>query len=53
MEVVGYTLGPLNPQYRWIGGWVGPRSDLDTVKKRKICHCLKSNTDSLVVQFTV
>jgi hypothetical protein len=29
----------------WIGGWVGPRTGLDVVEKRKSCPCLDSNPD--------
>jgi hypothetical protein len=39
--MVSFTGRPLYPRVRasgthWIGGWVGPRADLDTVMKRKI-----------------
>jgi hypothetical protein len=27
----------------WIGGWVGPRVCLDSMEKRQIWHCRKSN----------
>jgi len=34
---------------QWIGGWVGPRADLDAFTKCSSSH-RKSNPDSLVVQ---
>jgi hypothetical protein len=41
MGMVSFTLQQLysqgkNPGTNWIGGWVGPRADLDAVVKRKI-----------------
>jgi hypothetical protein len=36
-----FTFGEGTSGTRWIGGWVGPRSGLDTAKKRKILHCLE------------
>jgi len=38
MEVSGQLYAPAafwEPGIQWIGGWVGPRSDLDVVAKRK------------------
>jgi hypothetical protein len=35
----------------WIGGWVGPRTGLDPVEKRKICFpCHGSKPDSSTFQ---
>jgi hypothetical protein len=34
---------PLPLYSHWIGGWVGPRTGLDDVEKRKIFHCRESN----------
>jgi hypothetical protein len=34
----------------WIGGWVGPRADLDAGARRKICPCRGSNLDRPIVQ---
>jgi hypothetical protein len=31
-----FTPGETSPDTRWIGGWVGPRADLDAVEKRII-----------------
>jgi hypothetical protein len=44
-RVSKFTLypGERAPGTHWIGGWVGPRTGLDAVKKRKISHCLESN----------
>jgi hypothetical protein len=36
--------GDRAPGTHWIGGWVGPRVDLGAVEKRKILHCMESNT---------
>jgi hypothetical protein len=36
--VVSFTPLPIYPATHWIGGWVGPRPDLDGVKKRKFLH---------------
>jgi mannosyltransferase OCH1-like enzyme len=41
MWIVSFTSQPLYPWERgsgthWIGGWVGPRTGLDTVSKRKV-----------------
>jgi hypothetical protein len=46
--VVSFILLLLHPWKRapgthWIGGWVRPRVDLDSVEKRKILHCWESN----------
>jgi hypothetical protein len=37
MEVSGqlYFQGK-SPTTHWIGGWVGPRADMETIEKRKI-----------------
>jgi hypothetical protein len=36
--------GQGDPVTQWVGGWVGPESDLDAVEKRKISlPCQKSN----------
>jgi hypothetical protein len=35
--------GSFNPGTHWMGVWVGLRADLDTVEKRKILPCRKSN----------
>jgi hypothetical protein len=37
------TEGALDAQ--WLEGWVGLRADPDTVEKRQILHCRKSNPD--------
>jgi hypothetical protein len=29
----------------WIAGWVGPKSGLDAVEKKKILYCRESNAD--------
>jgi hypothetical protein len=49
--MVSFMPRPLCPEIRapsthWIGGWLGPRSSLDTtVEKRKIpCHCWDSKS---------
>jgi hypothetical protein len=34
----------------WIGGWVGPRTDLDDVEKRKSCPHQNSNSDPSAFQ---
>jgi hypothetical protein len=31
-----FTIVDGAPDTHWIGGWVGPRTDLDDVKRRKI-----------------
>jgi hypothetical protein len=43
--VIGFMLQPLYPREsargaHWIGGWVGPRTGLDNVEKRKILTVL-------------
>jgi hypothetical protein len=39
------------PGTRCVGGWVGSRSDLDPLEKRKICWiCRESNSDCLFTQ---
>jgi hypothetical protein len=40
--LVSFTPWPLDPREEtlytpWVGGWIGPRDDLDAVEKRKIC----------------
>jgi hypothetical protein len=42
--------GKQPPGTHCIGGWVGPRTDLDVMEKRKILPCQEGNTDSLAVQ---
>jgi hypothetical protein len=46
--VVSFRTRPLypwekNPGTQWVGRWVGPRTDLDLVTKRKILPCRESN----------
>jgi hypothetical protein len=38
------------PDTRWIGGWVGLRTGLDDVERRKSWPCRDSNTELLAVQ---
>jgi hypothetical protein len=54
MEVVGQlqVLAPPPPPLEewvpgthWIGGWVGYKSGLDAVEKRKVLHCRELNPD--------
>jgi hypothetical protein len=40
--VVSFTLRPLYPGMHWIGGWVGPRVDLDAVEKIQIFPLLRT-----------
>jgi hypothetical protein len=35
-----FTPGETAPGTHWIGGWVGPRTSLDDVKKRKFLSLL-------------
>jgi hypothetical protein len=43
--------GQKTPSDHWIGGWVGPRSGLDTeVRVKILCPCQGSNPDRPVVQ---
>jgi hypothetical protein len=44
------TPGERAPGTHWIGGWVGPSTDLDDVKKRKFLTLPGSNSDFSVVQ---
>jgi hypothetical protein len=50
-SLVSFTLGRFTPGKRapvtrWIGGWVGPRTVLDDVGKRKMrAPCRNSNSD--------
>jgi hypothetical protein len=46
--------GGTAPGTHCIGGWVGPRVDLDAVDSRKIsCPCRESNSGSMVVQYGI
>jgi hypothetical protein len=55
MELSGYLHAPValhpgkespSPSIHSIGGWMGPRADLDVVSKRKITSpCRESNPD--------
>jgi hypothetical protein len=47
--VVSFALGKEFPAVHWVGGWMGPRPSLDTMKK-VCCSCLESNPNSLVIQ---
>jgi hypothetical protein len=38
------------PGLHWLWGWVGFRSGLDDVEKRKILHCRDSNSDPSAAQ---
>jgi hypothetical protein len=38
-----FTSGERVPDTHWIGGWVGPRSGLNAVERRKIVHFRESN----------
>jgi hypothetical protein len=49
-----FMLRPLYPGERasgtpWIGGWVGPRTGLDDVERRKYVPYLDSNSDPSAV----
>jgi hypothetical protein len=48
--VVSYTIQPFYPRYPFIRGWVGPRADLDEVKKSKFFTLPGHNSDPSVVQ---
>jgi hypothetical protein len=41
-----FTTGKRAPSTHWIGGWAGPRVDLDAVKNRKFLPCRESNLGS-------
>jgi hypothetical protein len=46
-----FTPGERTPGTHWTGGWVGPRTGLDTEDRGKIpCPCRGSNPDLPVVQ---
>jgi hypothetical protein len=54
MGVVSYTPRPLYPRERatgtnWIGGWAGPRTGLDDVKKKPRPY-RDSNSDPPAIQ---
>jgi hypothetical protein len=38
-----FNPGERAPGTHWLGGWVGPRFDLDAAEKRKNLHCRDSN----------
>jgi hypothetical protein len=38
-----FTPVEIAPGSHWIGGWVGPRTGLDAVEKRKILYCQEPN----------
>jgi hypothetical protein len=41
-----FTREERDPGTHWIGGWMGPKADLDSVAKRKIlCPCRELKTD--------
>jgi hypothetical protein len=49
--VVCFTPGERAPGTHWIGGWIGLRTGLDAVEKRKIsCPYWESNPNSSAVQ---
>jgi len=53
--VVRLTPRPLNPGERtpganWLGGWVGPRTGLDAVAKRKIIKTAHAGNRTLIIQ---
>jgi hypothetical protein len=46
--------GRLTPKFRtpgthWTGGWVGPRADLDAMKRKIFCSYWEQNLDSSAV----
>jgi hypothetical protein len=43
------TTGETAPSTHWIGGWVGPRTGLDDVERKKSYPYWNSNSDPLVV----
>jgi hypothetical protein len=46
-----FTPGERAPGNHWMGGWVGTRTGLDAVEKRKIsCRCWETNPDPSAVQ---
>jgi hypothetical protein len=45
-----FTPGERAPGTHWIGGWVGPRANLDYMEKWKYMPSPDSNSDPLVVQ---
>jgi hypothetical protein len=45
-----FTPGERAPGTHWIGGWVGLRSGLDAVEKRKFLPYRDSNSDPSVIQ---
>jgi hypothetical protein len=51
IHVLVVLLPEESPGAHWVGGWVGPRTGLDAMEKRKIfCPCGESIPDSSVVQ---
>jgi hypothetical protein len=58
MEVVNFTPRPLYLQeitssIHWIGGWVGHRSGMDDVERKKFCPYRGSNSDPSAVKSRV
>jgi hypothetical protein len=43
--------GERAPGTHFIGGWVGPRADLDAAEKRKTSRCLETNPDQRLYNF--
>jgi hypothetical protein len=42
-----FTPGKRSPSTHWIGGWMGPRTDLDDVERRKSLALLRLELQSL------
>jgi hypothetical protein len=45
-----FAPGGRTPYTHWIGCWMGPRTDLDDVKKKKLCPYRDMNSDPSVFQ---
>jgi hypothetical protein len=48
--VVRFTPGERAPGIHWIGGWVGPRTGLDDVERRKISPVVGLEYDPSAIQ---
>jgi hypothetical protein len=46
--LVSFTSGEIAPDTPWIGGWVGPITDLEDVEKRKLLTLLGLELDRFI-----